>query len=81
MGTPTQGGQVLTESQRECLRVREYLQQHRDDLGQVAAEEYPDVPKVDGTSLLTRLDWLATEPPPRLDRPEVCPGLGIYRVT
>jgi hypothetical protein len=39
MGAPTQGVRVLTESQREWLRVREYLQQHRDDLGQVAAEE------------------------------------------
>ena len=64
MGAPTQGVRVLTESQREWLRVREYLQQHRDDLGQVAAEEHPDVPKVDGTSLLTRPDWLATEPLP-----------------
>ncbi len=57
-------GRALTPSQRDWLWVREYLQQHRYDLGQAAAEEYPHVPKVESTPLLTRPDWLATEPIP-----------------
>ncbi len=64
-GLPHAG--VATESQRDWLRVREYLLQRRYDLGQAAAEEYPEysgVPKVEGTSLLTRPEWLPTEPIP-----------------
>ncbi|MGH3911068.1 MAG: helix-turn-helix domain-containing protein, partial [Pseudonocardiaceae bacterium] len=54
----------LTESQREWLRVREYLRQRRYDLGQAAAQEYPDLPKVEGTVLLTRPEWSPAEPIP-----------------
>ncbi|HEV7450962.1 MAG TPA: XRE family transcriptional regulator [Pseudonocardiaceae bacterium] len=57
-------GPALTTSQRDWLRVREYLQQHRYNLGQAAAEEYPDVLKVEGTPLLTRPEWLPIEPIP-----------------
>lgn len=54
----------LTESQRDWLRVREYLRQHRYDLGQAAVQEYPGVPKMADTVLLTRPEWLPTEPIP-----------------
>ena len=54
----------MTESQREWLRVREYLRQRRYELGQSAAQAYPDLPKVEGTVLLTRPEWLPTEPIP-----------------
>jgi len=53
-----------TVSRREWLRVREYLQQHRAELGRAAAEEYAEVPKVAGTALLTRSEWLPAEPIP-----------------
>ena len=55
---------MLTESQRGWLRVREYLQQHRYELGRSAAQEYADLPKVAGTPLLTRPEWLPAEPIP-----------------
>ncbi|MQA14699.1 MAG: transcriptional regulator [Pseudonocardiaceae bacterium] len=54
----------LTESQREWLRVREYLQANRYELGQAAADLYPETLKVAGTPLLTRREWLPTEPIP-----------------
>ncbi|MGH3912873.1 MAG: helix-turn-helix domain-containing protein [Pseudonocardiaceae bacterium] len=54
----------LTASRREWLRVREYLQQHRHELGQAVAGEYADVLKVEGTSLLSRPDWLPSGPIP-----------------
>ncbi|MGH3928209.1 MAG: helix-turn-helix domain-containing protein, partial [Pseudonocardiaceae bacterium] len=54
----------MTESQCDWLRVREYLRQHRYDLGQASTEEYPHLPKVEGTVLLTRPEWLPAEPIP-----------------
>ncbi|MGH3928920.1 MAG: helix-turn-helix domain-containing protein, partial [Pseudonocardiaceae bacterium] len=57
-----QRDRVLTESQHGWLRVREYLQQHRYELGRSAAQEYPDTPKVAGAPLLTRPEWLPAEP-------------------
>ncbi|MGH3942268.1 MAG: helix-turn-helix domain-containing protein [Pseudonocardiaceae bacterium] len=59
-----QGDRLLTESQHSWLRVREYLQQHRYELGQSAAEEYTDTPKVAEAPLLTRPEWLPAEPIP-----------------
>ncbi|MGH3931924.1 MAG: hypothetical protein ACRDTF_18335 [Pseudonocardiaceae bacterium] len=53
---------ILTAGQREWLRVREYLQQHRWELGIAAAEYYGAMPKVAGTELLTRPEWLPAEP-------------------
>ncbi|MGH3795188.1 MAG: helix-turn-helix domain-containing protein [Pseudonocardiaceae bacterium] len=55
---------LLTESQREWLRVRKYLRQCRNDLGRSVAQEYPDLPKVAGTVLLTRPEWLPSVPIP-----------------
>jgi hypothetical protein len=51
-------------SRREWLRVREYLQQHRYRLGQAAAREYPGLLKVGSTALLSRPEWLPSEPVP-----------------
>jgi hypothetical protein len=58
------GWSTLTESQRDWLRVRDYLQRHRYKLGVAAANEYPDVLKVAETPLLTRREWLPNEPIP-----------------
>src|SRR5918997_3844579 len=56
--------ETLTRSQRDWLRVREHLQRHRYDLGQAAADLYPDAIRVGGTPLLSRPEWLPTEPLP-----------------
>lgn len=61
------GAASLTSSEREWLHVRGYLREHRYDLSVSAAELYPDVPKVDGTPLLTSPLWMPSEPVP-LDR-------------
>lgn len=57
-------GRILTPSERDWLEVREYLQGHRHELGRAAAEEYPDIPKVHDTPLLTRPSWLPVNPVP-----------------
>ncbi|MPZ64559.1 MAG: transcriptional regulator [Pseudonocardiaceae bacterium] len=57
-------GRELTESQREWLRGREYLLANRYELGQDAADLYPDTMTVAGTPLLTRCEWLPSEPIP-----------------
>lgn len=56
--------QELTPSQREWLRVRNYLRGHRHELGVAAAREYPDVATVAGSVLLTTSRWLPTRPLP-----------------
>ena len=48
----------VTESQREWIRVREYLMARRHELGQLAVDLYPDTLKVADTALLSRPDWL-----------------------
>jgi hypothetical protein len=53
---------TLTDSQRDWLRVREYLQQHRYELGLAAAEEYPNLLTVPESPLLTRQKWLPSKP-------------------
>ncbi len=53
---------TLTGSQRDWLRVREYLQKHRYELGLAAAEEYPNLLKVAESPLLTRQEWLPAKP-------------------
>ena len=54
-------GRELTESQREWIRVREYLMAQRHELGRQAVDLYADTLKVADTPLLSRPDWL---PPP-----------------
>lgn len=57
--------QPLSASEREWLRVRDYLREHRYDLSVTASDElYQDVPRVAGTPLLTSAGWLPAEPIP-----------------
>jgi hypothetical protein len=57
----------LNASEQEWLRVREYLQEHRNEKSGVAAGLYPDVAKVAGTALLTTSAWLPDWPIPLQD--------------
>ncbi len=48
----------------DWARVRTHLRAHRHDLAVRAAEEFPDVPKVAGTPLLTAPAWVPRAPIP-----------------
>ena len=54
----------LTASQREWLRVRSYLQEHRHGLAVDAAGDYPADRRVAGTPLLAAPGWQPAEPVP-----------------
>ena len=54
----------LTASQRDWLRVRSYLQEHRYDLAVDAAGDYPADRRVAGTPLLAAPGWQPAEPVP-----------------
>lgn len=54
---------VLTASERDWLRVRSYLQEHRYDLAVSAADDYPRQ-RVAGTPLLADPAWLPAKPVP-----------------
>ncbi len=58
---------ALTSGQREWLRVRSYLQEHRHELGQAAAAEYPAERTIAGTGLLTVPGWQPARPVPLQD--------------
>lgn len=51
----------------QWLQVRAHLAEHRHVLALKAAEEYPDVPKVAGTPLLTAPHWTPAAPIPLAD--------------
>jgi hypothetical protein len=53
---------AVVESQREWLRVRAYLLEHRHDLAESAATLYTPGARVAGTPLLARPEWLAAAP-------------------
>jgi hypothetical protein len=55
-------GRVITGSAERWRAVRAGLNQRRHQLAQVAGSLYPEVPRVDGTVLLCRKEWLAGEP-------------------
>jgi len=55
---------AVRRSQQEWLRARAYLNQHRHELGQAAAELYPRSRQVAGTKLLARPGWLPDAPVP-----------------
>jgi hypothetical protein len=55
---------TLTASEREWLRVRSYLQEHRYDLAVEAAEGYPRDRRIAGTPLLGAADWGPAAPIP-----------------
>jgi hypothetical protein len=61
--TPPAAG-ALTASQRDWLRVRSYLQEHRHDLAVDAAEDYPADRRIAGTPLLAAPGWQLAEPVP-----------------
>ena len=52
----------LTAGQRDWLRVRAYLQQHRHQLSLDAAAGYPADRRIAGTALLTSPGWLPAAP-------------------
>jgi hypothetical protein len=54
----------LTASQRDWLRVRSYLQEHRHGLALDAAGDYPADRRVAGTPLLAAPGWQPAEPIP-----------------
>jgi hypothetical protein len=58
---------TLSSSERDWLRVRSYLQQHRYDLAVTAANDYPAGAKVSGTPLLTAPRWRLSAPVPLED--------------
>jgi hypothetical protein len=55
---------TLTASQREWLRIRSYLQEHRYDLAVEAADEYPLDSRIAGTPLLGAAAWDPATPIP-----------------
>jgi hypothetical protein len=55
---------ALTASEREWLRVRSYLQEHRHDLAVEAAGDYPRDSRVAGTPLLRAASWSPAAPIP-----------------
>lgn len=58
-------GLPLSAEEREWLRVRDHLRQHRYDLSVAAADElYRDVPRLAGTPLLTSSAWTPGAPIP-----------------
>jgi hypothetical protein len=48
----------------DWTEARAYLNAHRHDLGRVAGGRYPGVPRVEGTALLTRPEWIPGTPLP-----------------
>jgi hypothetical protein len=57
----------LTSGQRDWLRVRSYLQQHRHELALAAADEQPAESKIAGTPLLAVPGWQPARPVPIRD--------------
>ena len=55
---------TLTDDQRDWLRVRRYLQDHRHELTSTAASLYPGAPRAAGTGLLTTPEWTPDDPIP-----------------
>lgn len=72
---------VLSDADREWLRVRHYLRDRRYELAvQASRELYPNVPRVAGTPLLADPSWLPSAPIPldaiALDLdPDAAPGV------
>ena len=54
----------LTASQRDWLRVRSYLSEHRHGLALDAAGDYPADRRIAGTPLLAAPGWQPAEPIP-----------------
>src|SRR4051794_41126107 len=52
----------LTDSQREWLRVRQHLREHRYELAVSVSKLTPDSVYAAGTPLLSTVDWMPAEP-------------------
>jgi hypothetical protein len=52
----------LTNSEKQWLQVREYLDAHRFELGRDAAAAYPDVKRLGPTPLLAPAPWVPATP-------------------
>ena len=65
--TPRPATRALTASERDWLRVRSYLAEHRYDLAVDAAGDYPADRRVAGTPLLAAPGWQPAEPIPLRD--------------
>jgi transcriptional regulator with XRE-family HTH domain len=52
----------ITDSQEQWQRTRRALNVHRAQLTETAARAYGDQARLDGTTLLTRPDWLPDQP-------------------
>jgi hypothetical protein len=63
-GRDVTGGRELTRSERDWLRVRRYLQDHRYELGVAAASRYPGTATIAGSPLLAAPGWLPPAPIP-----------------
>jgi hypothetical protein len=57
----------LSASEREWLRVRDYLREQRHALDKAAAARYPDLARVADTTLLTAPNWVPSRPFPLAD--------------
>jgi hypothetical protein len=55
-------GDGVAESREEWLAVRLVVRERRQELAVAAGALYPDVPRVAGTALLGRPEWVAAEP-------------------
>jgi hypothetical protein len=55
-------GDVVAGSREEWLAVRRVVRERRQELAVAAAALYPEVPRVAGTALLGRGEWVAPEP-------------------
>jgi len=58
---------LLTAGQRDWLRVRSYLQEHRHALTLAAAADFPADRRIAGTALLGALGWQPSAPIPLQD--------------
>jgi hypothetical protein len=63
----TSATRALTSSERDWLRVRSYLREHRHDLALDAARDFPDDRRVAGTPLLAAPGWQPVCPIPLRD--------------
>lgn len=56
------GDRKSVDSQREWVRVRKFLDQHRADLTQIAVDLYPKSVRLDRTGLLIPVGWRFADP-------------------
>lgn len=62
MAAGEQSGPTSEQSQAQWRLIRQALKDKRHELSLLAPELYPDVPRVEGTGLLRRPEWLPAGP-------------------